>query len=103
MDDDDEVSVVNGTVVHDVKVHKNATKNTDESNAEDLEANASEMPEQVREMIEVIKNLQNWLAADQKVIKSLVLFIHYRSSSLVRKCNKTRLPERWLLRKRLSV
>nr|XP_029728746.1 uncharacterized protein LOC109408167 isoform X3 [Aedes albopictus] len=51
-DDEDEVSVVNGTVMHDLKVNKNATKDGEESTADDLETNASEMPEQVREMIE---------------------------------------------------
>lgn len=103
MEDDDEVSVVNGTVVHDSKMHKNGTKDTDESNADDLEANASEMPEQVREMIEVNQDVHNLLAADQKVIKSLVPFIHCRSSNHVKKCNKTPLPGRWLLRKKLSA
>lgn len=103
MEDDDEVSVVNGTVVHDSKVHKNGTKDTDESNADDLEANASEMPEQVREMIEVNQDVHNLLAADQKVIKSLVHFIPCRSSSPVKKCNKTPWPERWLLRRKLSA
>ncbi|KXJ78612.1 hypothetical protein RP20_CCG004114 [Aedes albopictus] len=55
-DDEDEVSVVNGTVMHDLKVNKNATKDGEESTADDLETNASEMPEQVREMIEVFQS-----------------------------------------------
>ncbi|XP_021699664.1 uncharacterized protein LOC5570873 isoform X9 [Aedes aegypti] len=51
-DDDDEVSIVNGTVIRDTKVLKNGTKDGEDSTGDDLEANASEMPEQVREMIE---------------------------------------------------
>lgn len=53
IDDEDEVSVVNGTVINETKPNKNATKDKDDAEVGDLEANASEMPEQVREMIEV--------------------------------------------------
>ncbi|XP_038119650.1 uncharacterized protein LOC6030862 isoform X6 [Culex quinquefasciatus] len=52
IDDEDEVSVVNGTVINETKPNKNATKDKDDAEVGDLEANASEMPEQVREMIE---------------------------------------------------
>ncbi|XP_062544649.1 uncharacterized protein LOC134211609 isoform X11 [Armigeres subalbatus] len=52
MSDDDEVSIVNGTVIHDTNLNKNETKESVDSNVDDLDANASEMPEQVREMIE---------------------------------------------------
>lgn len=102
-DDEDEVSVVNGTVMHDLKVNKNATKDGEDSTADDLETNASEMPEQVREMIEVIQSLHDNQASIQKVIESLVLFILYRCSNRVKRCSRTRLPGRWWLHKRPSV
>lgn len=102
-DDDDEVSIVNGTVIRDTKVLKNGTKDGEDSTGDDLEANASEMPEQVREMIEVIQSIRSILASIQKVIKSLALFTLYRFSNPVKRCNRTRLPGKWLLHKRPSV
>ncbi|XP_039448084.1 uncharacterized protein LOC120427296 [Culex pipiens pallens] len=56
IDDEDEVSVVNGTVINETKPNKNASKDKDDAEVGDLEANASEMPEQVREMIEVFQS-----------------------------------------------
>ncbi|XP_058463287.1 uncharacterized protein LOC131437752 isoform X2 [Malaya genurostris] len=51
-DEDEEVSVVNGTVINDNNITRNISADSEDLNPNDLDSSASDMPEQVREMIE---------------------------------------------------
>ncbi|XP_055531527.1 uncharacterized protein LOC129722245 isoform X6 [Wyeomyia smithii] len=52
LNEEEEISIVNGTVISNNSTNKNSTKEGEKSNPNDVDANAGDMPEQVREMIE---------------------------------------------------
>ncbi|XP_055629056.1 uncharacterized protein LOC129770335 [Toxorhynchites rutilus septentrionalis] len=56
IENDDEVAIVNGTLMNDNRTDKNSTNAGDETSANDLDSNGNEMPEHVREMIEVFQS-----------------------------------------------
>ncbi|XP_055609917.1 uncharacterized protein LOC129756893 isoform X6 [Uranotaenia lowii] len=52
IDEDEDISIVNGTVTHESKVRRNGTFSSEDINPNNIDPNSNEMAEQVREMIE---------------------------------------------------